>query len=185
MRHRTSTRRSVALTWLLALTLPLSPGCGHDASDHDHDHDHGHDHSHDDGDHAHEARNGGTLVVLAEEFAHMEVLVDPATGAVTAWALGPHCENYEKLAQASIALTVDAPGVEPFTVELLAVASGTTGETVGDTSRFAATDARLVGVERFDGTFGAITSRGQTFDTTSFPYPDGTDERAETDRHDH
>ena len=86
-------RHHIALTWLLALTLPLSPGCGHD-------HEHGHHHH--DHDHTHAARNGGSLVVLAEEFAHMEVLVDAEAGVVSAWALDAHCEHYEKLAQPTI-----------------------------------------------------------------------------------
>jgi len=169
-------RHHLALTWLLALTLPLSPGCGHD---HEHG-DHGHSH-----DHVHEARNGGTLVVLAEEFAHMEVLVDAEAGEVTAWSLGPHCETYVKLAQPTIDLTFAADGAEPFTLTLAAQYSEASSDAEGSSSWFAATDERLVGLESFDGTFGTIDARGRTFETTAFPYPEGNDERAHDHDHEH
>ena len=172
-------RHHLVLTWLLALTLPLSPGCGHDHEHGDHGHSHDHDH-----DHAHSAKNGGSLVVLAEEFAHMEVLVDAEAGQVTAWSLGPHCENYEKLAQPTIDLTVAVEGGEPFTLTLDAQYSQMSSDEEGSSSWFAATDERLVGLDAFDGTFGAITSRGRTFESTAFPYPEGNDERAAHD-HDH
>lgn len=171
-------RHHIALTWLLALTLPLSPGCGHDHEGHDHSHDH--DHAHD---HAHEARNGGTLVVLAEEFAHMEVLVDG--DEVTAWSLGPHCETYVKLAQPTIDLTIAPDGVEPFTLTLAAQYSEASSDAEGSSSWFAATDARLAGLESFEGTFGAIDARGRAFESTSFPYPEGNDTRAHDHDHEH
>lgn len=170
-------RHHIALTWLLALTLPLSPGCGHD-------HEHGHHHH--DHDHTHAARNGGSLVVLAEEFAHMEVLVDAEAGVVSAWALDAHCEHYEKLAQPTIDLTFAFEGEdrEPFTLALAAQYGLGTSNEEGASSWFEATDERLVGLVSFDGTFGTITSRGQTFESTSFPYPEGNDARADHD-HDH
>ncbi|MEZ5978704.1 MAG: hypothetical protein R3F34_10840 [Planctomycetota bacterium] len=178
-------RRSILATWLVALWLPFTPGCGHGTDAHEHTddaaaHDHAddHDHADHDHDHVHTAKFGGMLVVLAPEFANVELLLDEATGRVDLWALDAHAENTVKLTQPFVTLEVDgADGA--FELQLDAVPSALSLETVGDTSHFAGTDARLAGLETFSGTLGHIRSRGRDFPSTPFTY------ELEHDDHDH
>lgn len=185
-----SMRRSILATWLIALWLPFTPGCGHDAAEgHGHDHassqsaegdDHVHadgdaDHVHSDGDadhghdHVHLPKFGGMLVVLAAEYANVEVLLDESTGQLDFWALDAHAENTVRLTQPYVPLTVHHANGD-FEMELAAVESRLSGESVGDTSHFRGTDARLAGVSTFEATFGHIRSRGRDFPATRFTY---------------
>ena len=153
---------------LLALLFLLAPGC-----------EHGHEHPHAEGEgdagggHAHEAPHGGTLVVLGEEAAHVELLLDAESGALEAWVLDGSAERGVRLSQPAITLRVlDEPA---FEVRLDAVASSLSGETVGDTSAFRGEDERLRGRTEFEAELGELVVRGVPFEGVSFGYPEGNE----------
>jgi len=129
----------------------------------------GGDHSDHSG-HVHEAPRGGALVVLREEGTHVELLADSATGHLSLVVLGAHAEKPIRIAQPTIALTLDVAG-EPLPVVLDAVASELSGETVGDTSEFAAVIDALKGVGTFSGSIASVTVRGETYTDLGFSYP--------------
>lgn len=120
------------------------------------------------GAHEHLAPHGGTLQVLGEEFAHVEIVFDPKSGRLTAFVLDGEAENPVRIAQPALDLTVGGE-----TIELRAVASPLTGETVGDTSEFEGASERLRGAARFDGVLRTITARGARFDDVRVGVPHG------------
>lgn len=172
-------RSGLALLLLPALLLGL-PACERGEHDHDHSHE-GHDH----GDHEHEAAQddahgpghvhvaprGGRLVVLAEEFAHLEVLLDRDAGRLDVYSLDAHAEKPVRLAAPGLSLQVFPTSGEPFELLLLPVASNLTGEKVGDSSQFQATDGRLKAFAGGEALLAEVVSRGQTFEDVRFPLP--------------
>ena len=124
--------------------------------------------------HAHQAPHGGTLVVLGEEFAHIEVKVDSKTGALTAWVLDGECESAVRIAQTSVTIRV-GDGATAVDVALGAVANALTGESVGDTSQFDGVSPRIVGLDRFAGTVLSVNVKGQRFENVTFRYPEGNE----------
>jgi hypothetical protein len=125
--------------------------------------------------HEHHAPHGGTLVELGSEFAHVELVLDSATGTLTAYFLDGEAEESLRLTQPSlkIALENPAPGAPaaPAAIEhldLLARADVLTGETVGDTSEFSATSQSLRGRTGVKGTIEDVTVKGQEFRAVAF-----------------
>jgi len=123
--------------------------------------------------HEHHAPHGGSLVELGEgEFAHLELLLDPAQGALTGYSLDGEAENPIRLKQDKIVLLlrgVKGPG--EVTLALAARPNSLTGETVGDTAEFAVTSALLKGAASFTGRILTITTKGQKFDNVEFEFP--------------
>ena len=148
------------LLLLLVSAVAFAASCG-DAPDHEVE---GH------AGHVHAAPHGGVLVVLAEEALHVELLLDATTGTLSLFVLGPHADAPLRIAQPEVALTLRVQGAE-HRVALPAVASELTGETVGDTSQFAARVDTLVGAESFSGTIDEISARGSRFSAFPFTYP--------------
>lgn len=146
----------------LCLLAGLLVGCGEQHADHAHS-----DSAHSDQaeGHTHSAPHGGLLVVLAEEFAHLELLHDPATGDLRAYALGGHAETPVRLTQVSIEIEVE--GIEG-TLSLKAVPSALSGESVGDTSEFHLRDAKLKGVDFQAGVIQKVEMLGQQFESIAF-----------------
>jgi hypothetical protein len=126
----------------------------------------------DDEGHAHEAPHGGSLIELGDEFAHLELLLDTATGRLTAYALDGEAERPVRLAQSSIVMTLTLPDApSPIGVTLAPVESALTGEKAGDTSQFAAVVAELKDRKAFRGTVAALAIRGQSFSRVEFSFP--------------
>ncbi|MEX1025248.1 MAG: hypothetical protein WD226_09240 [Planctomycetota bacterium] len=159
---------------LLALFLAASlVGCG-DAHDHGHAHAHPHDHATGQA-HVHTAPHGGALVVLGDEAAHVEFVLDAASGELVAYVLDGEAERSLRLAASALTLTVAPDEGEPFRIELAPVASDLTGETVGDTSEFRGTHPGLVGQTTFAARLAELTLRGVAFPPTDFRYPEGNE----------
>jgi hypothetical protein len=131
--------------------------------------------------HEHHAPHGGTLVELGSEFAHVELVLDSATGTVTAYVLDGEAEESVRLTQPSLKIAIenpapDVPGAPataaaPAPVEhldLLARADVLTGETVGDTSEFSATSQSLRGRTGLKGAIEDITVKGEEFRAVPF-----------------
>lgn len=122
-------------------------------------------------DHAHMAPHGGALIELGDELAHLEIVLDPATGTLTGYTLDGEAEQPVRVAQPTIALAVTLPGQPALDVTLAAVPSSLTGETVGDTSQFRAVAPALVGARQFDGVVTTLAVRGQEFTHVVFRFP--------------
>lgn len=134
------------------------------------------DHAHS---HAHAAPHGGLLVEIGDHFASLEVVADLQLGKLTVYVYDGCAEHTIRLAQPQIAMTLVLPPAdgEPagraIVVALDAVANPLTGETVGDTSEFAAEVPQLVGQERFAAVVGDLEIRGVLVTGVEFTYPDG------------
>lgn len=127
--------------------------------------------------HEHHAPHGGSLEVLGEEAAHVELVLDPATGGLTSYVLDGEAEKPVRVAQPKLVLKIeDLPG-GPTTVELTAVANPLTGETVGDTSQFEGRSDKLKGATKFEGSLATITARGVKFDAVAIGFPGGNEEK--------
>lgn len=167
----------------LAAAAALTAGCD-DHAGHNHPHGTGHDHGHDhgqDGDHdhkhAHEAPHGGALIALGDEFAHVELLVDAATGKITAWILDGHAENPIRISRPTLEFRVTSgpEGLKDLLVPLLPVAKSTTGETADSTSEFSTTHDRFKGVTKFEGVLTSVTIKSKDFADVKFKYPEGNE----------
>jgi hypothetical protein len=117
--------------------------------------------------HEHHAPHGGTLVELGSEFAHVELVLDAASGTLTAYVLDGEAEESVRVKQPSLKIAIESP--EPGGpgavdhLDLFARADVLTGETVGDTSEFSATSQSLRGRVRIKGSIEDITVKGEEF----------------------
>jgi hypothetical protein len=142
-------------------------------------HDHGKkdDHEH----HHHTAPHDGTLVVFGEESAHFELVLDPATGKLTAFSLDGEAEKAVPLAAPAIELAVKVSakksdsGTTGTTISLKAVANPLTGETIGATSQYEGQSDLLKGAKKFHGTFKSVTIKGAEFKNVEFKFPEGNE----------
>ena len=122
--------------------------------------------------HEHSAPHGGTLVELGEEFAHLEIVLDAATGKLTVFALDGEAEKAVRLKQPEIEITIANPAT---VVKLSGVANSLTGETASDTSEFAGQSDALKSAARFEGVIRAVTIKGQSFKGVTFNFPKGNE----------
>lgn len=131
--------------------------------------------------HEHHAPHKGTLVAFGEEFAHLELVLDQATGKLSAYALDGEAEKPVRLTQKEIVIDVTLPAkgkAKPATTETITlqpVASPLTGESAGDTSEFGAQSDKLKGQKKWTGAVKAITIRGTEFKDTAFKFPEGNE----------
>lgn len=162
-----NSRRTLASV-LSTLALTGMVGCG----DHDHDHDHAHgDGKSGGGGHKHGSRQGGVAVELGEHQYQLDVVLDGTAGALNAWVMDGHMENFVRIPAASIPVTVRAGGATN-TVILQAVANASTGETVGDTSQFRGEAPWLKGLTAFQAVVDDLEVRGNRFRGVTFSYPE-------------
>lgn len=145
------------------------------ADDHKHDHGGGGGHGH-----VHTAPRGGTLIILGDEAAHIELLLDPATGKLDAYVLDDHADQAVRIAQPEIVLVITPAATtqpagepKPIRAALAPVASELSGERAGDTSHYSATVEALRGVARFTGVIDAVEARGSKFSNVAFRFPEG------------
>ena len=130
--------------------------------------------------HEHHPPHKGTLVEFGEEFAHLELVLDPATGVLTAYALDGEAEKAVRLKQMEIVIEVPGEGGKTGvkdlkTITLKPVSSDLSGEKPGDTSEFNATVPQLKGVKEFDGVVKALNIRGKDFKDVKFNFPKGNE----------
>ena len=134
--------------------------------------------------HEHVAPHGGTLVALGDELAHLELVLDPETGAMTAYVLDGEASRGVAVQQPALEIEVQPEGGDRFSVALAPVSNVLTGETPGNTSQFAGRSDRLRGLRRFRGEVLRLEVKGQRFERVSFQFPEGneTHEHAGEDR---
>lgn len=122
-----------------------------------------------DGDHEHVAPHGGSLVELGDELAHVELVLDPSLGRITAYVLDGEAEQPVRIAQPALVLAFDAPAsLAGRRLELKPRASVLTGERPGDASEFAVADEGLRDHGQVSGRLVEIAVRGQTFRDAAF-----------------
>jgi hypothetical protein len=127
--------------------------------------------------HEHHAPHGGALQVLGEEAAHVELVLDAATGKLTAYVLDGEAEKPVRIATKGLRLALTEPA---GTIWLAAVENPLTGEKVGDTSQFEGTSDKLRGVTKFGAVLAPIEVRGRTF-SAAIEYPDGNEPEEKPD----
>jgi len=165
--------KQLTAIFVIPALLLLSAACKpHDHDHHGHDHDHAHEHAEEG--HHHEAPHGGAAVVLGDEAFHLEFVHDPEAGALTAYVLDGHMENFVRVTNTALPLKILLQG-KTNSLALQAVANNATGETVGDTSQFSANADWLKGATNFDAHIPTLEIRQQVFTNVSFNYPKGNE----------
>lgn len=123
------------------------------------------------GHHAHKAPRGGVLVELGEEEAHLELVLERATGTLTLYVLDAEAERAVRTADREVAVAVQVPGQTPVNLTLVAVANVLTGESAGNTSQFAGAHPALRRAGRLQGTVRSVTVRGRRYLAVAFTLP--------------
>lgn len=133
--------------------------------------------------HEHTAPHGGTLVVLGDEFAHLELVHDSKEGKLTAYVLDGEAENPIRIDQEDIELRINIKdsggmrgGKSDFPLRLKAVSNVLTGEIQGDTSEFGGQSDRLKGVASLDAVIVSITIKDKEFKDVTFNFPKGNED---------
>ena len=117
---------------------------------------------------------GGTPVVLGEEAAHVELVLDAAAGRLQAYVLDGELENFIRVSEPSLTINATVDGIAR-THTLEPGANPATGETAGDTSLYEARADWLRGGPRFTARLLAITVRGASYRDVDFAFPEGND----------
>jgi len=149
-----------------AIVLPLAITLGSSAMAQQQNHDHDHHH--------HLAPHGGTLVVLGDEAAHLELVLDPAKGHLTGYVLDGEAQKAIRIKQPEIKLHAYERDLKStVSISLKPVDNPLTGEKAGDTSQFEATAKELTGKKQFIVTLEKLTVRGIDFPRTASWFPEG------------
>jgi hypothetical protein len=125
--------------------------------------------------HEHHPPHGGTPVVLGNEAYHLELVLDPVAGKLSAYVLDGEMENFVRVAAPSFEITATVAGA-PHVLVFHAVADTATGETVGDTALFEASADWLKTTPAFDATLTSLAIRGTAFTAVPFNFPKGNDQ---------
>lgn len=125
--------------------------------------------------HEHHPPHHGTLVVLGEEFAHVELLLDPSTGTLMAFVLDGEAENPVRISQSSVQIKIKDKS-KSYVLKLKPMANKLTGEKVGNTSEYQGQSKKLKGVNRFQGTIVYIKAKGEVLKNVWFLYPEGNED---------
>ncbi|GJM44123.1 MAG: hypothetical protein DHS20C21_09650 [Gemmatimonadota bacterium] len=122
----------------------------------------------------HEPKHGGALVPLGEDHAHLEFVLEPATGLLTMYVLDGEAGKPKRLQQEMVfaKITTDA---EEFAMVLFAQGDSETGEQLGDTAFYQAAHRKLEGQAGFDAVLEGVTIGRQSYRRVSFRYPLGTE----------
>ncbi len=125
--------------------------------------------------HVHVAPHGGHLIELGEHFANLELVLDRATGKLTAYVLDGHAGHALRIAQERIEIrprpgadAVPGAATRPTAIELRAVQNALTGETAWNTSQFEGAAAGLEKQARFSGVVSKIEVLGRSFENVAF-----------------
>lgn len=118
--------------------------------------------------HEHTAPHGGSLVLIGDHFAMVEMLWDQASGRLTLYVLDGEAEKPVRCKQQKLNLKVGEVGYE-----LKAVANDLTGETVGDSSQFEGVVDSLKGRSQWQAELLDFEVRGSKFANLLLDYPKG------------
>ncbi|NUM52732.1 MAG: hypothetical protein HUU46_03730 [Candidatus Hydrogenedentes bacterium] len=130
---------------------------------------------HDDHEHHHTAPHGGTLILVGDHAGQLEFVLEPATGALTMYALDGEAENAVRLNSLGIAMNITIPGKPAFDIQLKPVENVLTGETTTSTSQYAAQSDDLKGVTEFGAVIPELSFRGMEFENVEIAFPEGNE----------
>ena len=156
----------------------------HDAHPGDHDaHDHDSDHDHEAGHHHHHPEHGphhGALVAVGDEDAHLEIVLDPQTGKLTAYVLDAEAAKPVSIKQAELQLGItlelqEGEGKDDLGGEVFSLALAAVDPQDGMSAEFAGQSDQLKKVEHFDAALTSITVGEKTFKNVTFSYPEGNE----------
>lgn len=147
----------------------------------------GHDDDHHHHAHGEKGPHGGALVALGGHSAHLEIVLDAASGKVTAYVLDGDAANPMTIQMEKLEFTFTKEHAhegdekkkpadalpEAAMLTLLAVDAAE-----GATSQFAGESADLKGADEFDAVLLAITVNGKEFKDVNFEYPKGNEHLA-------
>jgi hypothetical protein len=115
-----------------------------------------------------EAPHGGYLVTVGDDFAHVEMVLDSATGTLSAYILDGEAEEVVPLKQPTLVVRLKEPAK---TIRLKAVANPLNGEKPGATSSYSLTDPSLKGLTELKGLLVWLNINGQIYRNLPFQYP--------------
>lgn len=124
--------------------------------------------------HEHPAPHGGTLVVLGEEFAHVEFVLDATTGALTAYILDGGASRGVPLAAPTFEVLVKI-GDDWQTMVMEQRENALTGETRGNSSEYFGVCEGLRDASRFEARLPMLEIKGQKFSEVGFVFPEGNE----------
>lgn len=118
--------------------------------------------------------HGGTPVVIGDDEYHIEFVLDPATGTLSAYLFDEEMEEFVRSDMASFELTATVGGTAR-TLVFKPVANPATGETVGDTALFTAQADWLKTTKEFNAVIQSVTLDGTRFTGIDFNFPRGNE----------
>ncbi|GEM_PF-3556493 len=110
-----------------------------------------------------------TLMELGKGVARLGLLLDPATGELTARFLEADSDEHVRVSQEKIRITGTVEG-KAFVVLLDAISDPTTDEKKWDTSLFRGRSEDLVGAQAFSGTLFFVRLKERNFSKVRFQY---------------
>lgn len=146
-------------------------GTGKDEHDHDHDHDHGHHHH---------APHHGSLTMLGDHVAQIELVVDAEAGKLEAYVLDGEAEKALTVDQAELDLSVTLPEVkEPLALKLAAV------DAAKPDDGFAVQNDQLKGVKALTGTLASLKIGEKTHEKIAVEYDAAKAAKEADEAHEH
>ena len=115
-----------------------------------------------------EAPHGGLLLDAGDDFAHVELVFDPAMGTLSAYILDGEAEEAVPMKQSTILVRLTQP---TKALKLKALVSPLVGEKPGGTSSYSLTSPALKGLAQLKGVLVKIDINGQVFKNLAFQFP--------------
>jgi len=142
---------------------------GHDDHD-DHEHEHGHHHHH-----AEKGPHGGTLVAVGEEAAHLEIVLDAATGKLTAYVLDGAAKKAVELQQDTIDLGFSVQKEGAKKDDLPEFRDLILKQSADSNSEYTGQSDDLKGLKEFGAAIGSITIGDKAYKNVEFRFPEGNE----------
>ena len=141
-------------------------------------HDHGHDHGHDE--HHHHAPHHGSLTMLGEHVAQIELVVDAEAGKVEAYILDGEAEKPLTVDQADLELAITLPEATEALTLKLAPADAAKQE-----AGFVAQDDKLKGVKAFKAIITSLKIKDQAHEKVAVEFDAKKAAEEAHEAHDH
>ena len=125
--------------------------------------------------HHHDPPHGGSLIQLGNEQYHLELVMDQDLTLMRCYVLDGHVEHFIRLAQEEILCETTLSSGLKTNLVFQAIASRSTGETVGDTAEFQADLAPLNGENTFEGIIQEVHIQNSSFTKIPFSFPGGNE----------
>lgn len=119
------------------------------------------------------------MVSIGDHFAHLELVIDAEHGLASIYVLDGEAHRGVRVKAPQLTIRVQpreggkAAGAA-FDVNLAAIGSRLTGESVGDTSQFTGAAEQLRGLKEFTATLAVIELKGQTVRDVAFSSSSGS-----------